>query len=224
VYGRVSSSAFLREDYLNQVQGFDLSRASELMRSTPSKSVFRRCLIVQLSSMPSGICLKVMRMPPAVCLESITCADHPLMPALRGLLLDYQRWLGIDLCFQDFEREMAQLPGDYTAPDGRLYVATVNTMVAGCVALRRHDATSGEMKRLYLRPAFQGQRLGRLMAQHIVADARQVGYQRLLLDTLPMMHAAQGLYASLGFKDTAAYVHNPVSGVRYLALSLSATS
>jgi putative acetyltransferase len=172
--------------------------------------------------MPSGICLKVMRMLPAFCLESITSADHPLLPALRELLLEYQRWLGIDLCFQDFEREMAQLPGDYAAPAGRLYVARVDSAVAGCVALRRHDAHSGEMKRLYLRPAFQGQGLGRLMAQHIVADARQAGYERLLLDTLPMMHAAQGLYASLGFKDTAAYVHNPVEGVRYMALPLLA--
>jgi carbonic anhydrase len=153
-------------------------------------------------------------------LQLIDAPGHPQLPALRELLLEYQSWLGVDLCFQDFEREMAQLPGAYAAPDGRLYLAWVGSDLAGCVALRRHDDQAAEMKRLYLRPAHQGQGLGRLLAQHIIADARQIGYQRLLLDTLPMMQAAQGLYEKLGFEETQAYVYNPVEGVRYLQLLL----
>ncbi len=153
-------------------------------------------------------------------LELIDTPNHRQLPALRELLLEYQSWLDIDLCFQDFEQEMAVLPGAYSPPDGRLYIAWLGTELAGCIALRRHDAQSAEMKRLYLRPAFQGQSLGRLMAEHIIADAKQIGYQRILLDTLPMMQSAQAIYAKLGFKETQAYVHNPVAGVRYMALPL----
>lgn len=153
-------------------------------------------------------------------IQLIDAPNHPQLPALRELLLEYQRWTGVDLCFQDFEREMAELPGAYAPPDGRLYLAWVGRELAGCIALRRHDAQSGEMKRLYLRPAFQGQGLGKLLAQHIIADAKQIGYQRILLDTLPIMQNAQAMYAKLGFKETQAYVFNPVEGVKYMALEL----
>jgi putative acetyltransferase len=156
----------------------------------------------------------------AFCLELIDSAQHSQLPALRELLLEYQRHSGVDLCFQAFDQEMAQLPGSYTPPDGRLYVALVGDAVAGCVALRRHDAFSAEMKRLFLRPAFHGQGLGKLLAQRIVQDARQIGYQRILLDTLPSMQAAQAMYARMGFVEAEAYVHNPVAGVRFLALAL----
>ncbi len=153
-------------------------------------------------------------------LQLLDTTDHPQLPALRELLLEYQSWLGIDLCFQDFEREMAQLPGAYAPPDGRLYLAWAGAELAGCIALRRHDAQAAEMKRLYLRPVFQGQGLGRLMAEHIIADARQIGYRRLLLDTLPIMQSAQALYVKLGFREAEAYVYNPVAGVKYMALTL----
>lgn len=153
-------------------------------------------------------------------LQLIDSPDHPQLPALRSLLLEYQRWLGIDLCFQDFEREMAELPGAYAPPDGRLYVASVGHEPAGCVALRRHDAQSGEMKRLYLRAAYQGQGLGKQLAEHLILDAKNAGYRRLLLDTLPLMQAAQAMYAKLGFEETNAYVYNPVEGVKYMALTL----
>lgn len=153
-------------------------------------------------------------------LQLIDAPSHPLLPALRELLLEYQRWLGIDLCFQDFEREMAELPGAYAPPDGRLYLAWVGSELAGCIALRRHDAQSAEMKRLYLRPAHQGQGIGKLMAEHIILDARHIGYQRMLLDTLPIMQSAQAMYAKLGFRETQAYVYNPVEGVKYMALDL----
>jgi putative acetyltransferase len=153
-------------------------------------------------------------------LELIDSPIHPMLAATRELLCDYQRSLGIDLCFQDFEKELFELPGAYAPPDGRLYAAFVGQQLAGSIALRRHDATSCEMKRLYLRPEFLGQGFGRLLAQHIIQDARQIGYQRILLDTLPSMQAAQSLYEKLGFREAQAYVFNPVAGVRYMALTL----
>jgi putative acetyltransferase len=159
-------------------------------------------------------------MTQAFSLQLIDTPSHPQLPALRELLLEYQRWLGIDLCFQDFEREMAELPGAYAPPDGRLYAAFSGAELVGSVALRRHDVQSAEMKRLYLRPAYQGQGLGRLLAAHIIADAKQIGYGRVLLDTLPIMQSAQAMYAKLGFRETAAYVFNPVDGVKYMALEL----
>jgi ribosomal protein S18 acetylase RimI-like enzyme len=168
----------------------------------------------------------------AFSLQLIDSPNNPQLPALRALLLEYQRWTGVDLCFQDFEQEMQALPGAYAPPDGRLYLTWLGNGLAshdasmqlvGCVALRRHDAQSGEMKRLYLRPAYQGQGFGKLMAQHIIADARQIGYQRLLLDTLPIMQSAQALYAKLGFEETTAYIHNPVEGVKYMQLHLRAS-
>lgn len=154
-------------------------------------------------------------------LELIDSPAHPMLPATRELLREYQRSLGIDLCFQDFENELSELPGAYAPPDGRLYAAFVGQQLAGSIALRRHDAHSCEMKRLYLRPEFLGKGFGRLLAQHIIQDARQIGYQRILLDTLPSMQVAQSLYENLGFRETAAYVFNPVVGVRYLALALA---
>ena len=153
-------------------------------------------------------------------LELINAPDHPQLPALRELLLEYQRWLGIDLCFQDFEREMQELPGAYAPPAGRLYLAWVGEQLSGCIALRPHDTQSGEMKRLYLRPEFRGHSLGRILAERIIADAREIGYQRILLDTLPMMQSAQAMYAKLGFREAQAYVYNPVEGVKYMALAL----
>jgi putative acetyltransferase len=155
-------------------------------------------------------------------LELIDSVAHPLLPVTRELLREYQRSLGIDLCFQDFENELLDLPGAYAPPDGRLYAAFVGEQVAGSVALRRHDAQSGEMKRLYLRPEFLGQGVGKRMAQHIIQDARHIGYQRILLDTLPSMQVAQSLYEKLGFQPMQAYVFNPVPGVRYMALQLVA--
>jgi putative acetyltransferase len=145
-------------------------------------------------------------------LELIDSPTHPMLPATRELLREYQRSLGIDLCFQDFENELLELPGVYAPPDGRLYAALV--------ALRRHDAISCEMKRLYLRPEFLRQGFGKLMAKHIIQDARALGYERILLDTLPTMQAAQGIYQKLGFRETIAYVFNPVEGVRYMELQL----
>ncbi|MFM7332336.1 MAG: GNAT family N-acetyltransferase [Brachymonas sp.] len=154
------------------------------------------------------------------CLELIDTAQHPHLGVLRELLREYQRHIGVDLCFQSFEEELAQLPGSFAPPDGRVYLAWIGTTLAGCVALRRHDEHSAEMKRLYVRPAFHGQGLGKQLAAHIIQDAQQLGYRRILLDTLPTMHAAQSMYEGMGFKDTGAYTHNPIEAVRYMALEL----
>ena len=140
---------------------------------------------------------------------------------VRALFLEYQRAIGVDLCFQGFERELAKLPGDYAPPEGRLYLATVDAAPAGCVALRRLSAADCELKRLYVRPAFRASGLGIVLARRAIDAARQAGYRRVLLDTLPSMTAAQRLYQKLGFRDTEPYVHNPEPGVRFMALDLA---
>jgi ribosomal protein S18 acetylase RimI-like enzyme len=139
---------------------------------------------------------------------------------VRSLLREYADGLGVGLDFQGFEAEMAQLPGKYAAPAGRLLLAWSGTETVGCVALRPLDGNSCEMKRLYVRPQARGEQLGRRLAQHICKEAREAGYSRICLDTLPTMGAAQELYRSLGFKPTEPYVFNPITGTKYLALDL----
>jgi ribosomal protein S18 acetylase RimI-like enzyme len=140
--------------------------------------------------------------------------------ACRELFVEYQRTLGVSLCFQDFEAELAGLPGDYAAPRGRLMLATADGRPAGCVALRPLFHRDAEMKRLYVRSQYRGGGLGRLLATTVIDTARGLGYETLKLDTLPQMKAAQRMYESLGFRDTAPYNDNPVRGTRFLALGL----
>jgi GNAT superfamily N-acetyltransferase len=146
-------------------------------------------------------------------------ADHQI-GEVRALFDEYHRQLGVDLCFQDFERELAGLPGDYTPPAGRLLLALVDDAPAGCIALRPLPANACEMKRLYVRPAYQGSGLGRALVEKVIALARGAGYGEMFLDTLPSMEAAQRLYARLGFRDTDPYRVNPVAGSRFMALRL----
>ena len=141
--------------------------------------------------------------------------------ACRELFTEYQRGLGVSLCFQGFDAELASLPGDYAPPRGRLVLALVRGRPAGCVALRPLFHRDAEMKRLYVRPAHRASGLGRVLAQHVIAEARALGYETLKLDTLPAMKAAQRLYEDLGFRDTAPYNDNPVAGVRFMALDLA---
>ena len=140
---------------------------------------------------------------------------------VRALLREYEVELGIDLCFQGFDREVASLPGDYAPPRGALLVAEVGGAVAGCVALRPLTAEVCEMKRLYARPAFRGQGVGRALAEAVIAEAVRIGYGRMRLDTLPVMSEALALYARLGFTDIPPYRDHPVPGARYLELALS---
>lgn len=153
----------------------------------------------------------------------------PELPAsfdeVRTIFREYADGLGVDLCFQGFEAELAGLPGDYAAPSGHLLLALVDGQVAGCGALRAlHDADHAnacEMKRLYVRPAFRRFGLGRRLAEALMDEARRCGYSVMLLDTLDDMEAARELYASLGFVETAPYYFNPIPGAHYLRADLA---
>ena len=138
----------------------------------------------------------------------------------RELFLEYQRGLGVSLCFQGFDAELAGLPGAYAPPRGRLVLAVAGDRPVGCVALRPLFHRDAEMTRLYVRPSHRGAGLGRKLALHAIGEARALGYEALKLDTLPQMLAAQRMYESLGFRETAPYNDNPVDGVRFLALDL----
>lgn len=156
----------------------------------------------------------------------MTQASSPAQIAqVRELFLEYAKSLGFSLCFQSFDQELAGLPGDYSPPEGRLLLAEYEGQVAGCVALHKLEPGIGEMKRLYLRPAFRGKGLGRRLAETILNEARSIGYQRVRLDTVErMMRDAVGLYRALGFREIAPYRANPMEGTLYMELVLSASA
>lgn len=149
-----------------------------------------------------------------------TPASVEELAAARTILREYADQLGVDLCFQSFDEELANLPGEYNAPRGALLLALVDGAVAGCVALRPLDdvdyPNACEMKRLYVRNAFRGIGLGRQLAEAIMDEARANGYDRVLLDTLSDMEAARALYDELGFSEIPPYYHNPIAGAHYL--------
>jgi len=158
-----------------------------------------------------------MAMRPVTDVQPATEAD---LAEVRRLFREYAAWVG-DLSFQDFDRELAALPGDYVPPHGVLFVARVEGGVAGCVAAHRWREGVCEMKRLFVRDAFRGSGAGRALVEGVIAWAREAGYQRMLLDTLPTMGQAQRLYGRLGFREIAAYRHNPVPGARFMELVLA---
>ena len=139
---------------------------------------------------------------------------------VRELFREYARSLDVDLAFQDFEQELAGLPGKYAPPLGEVLIAWRDGQALGCIGLRPLADGDAEMKRLYVRPQARGEQLGRRLAERICAQARAAGYARLCLDTLPSMAPAQALYRSLGFAPIAPYVFNPVPGTQFLALAL----
>jgi putative acetyltransferase len=139
----------------------------------------------------------------------------------RILFREYADRVDAPCCFATFESEVASLPGEYAPPTGRLFLARKGDEAAGCVAMRRHDPSSGEMKRLYVREAFRRDRLGRTLAKLVIAAAREQRYRRLLLDTLPKMQEAIALYRSLGFVERGPYSDQPTPGAIFLELRLS---
>ncbi len=139
----------------------------------------------------------------------------------RELFREYEKALGISLCFQNFDRELADLPGDYAPPSGRLLLGHFEDQLAGCVALHSLEPGICEMKRLYLRPAFRGKGLGRILVDTIVSEARRLGYHRLRLDTIePLMKDAVRTYRKMGFREIAPYCANPCEGALYMELDL----
>jgi N-acetylglutamate synthase-like GNAT family acetyltransferase len=148
-------------------------------------------------------------------------ARNDEVEAMRRLLRDYERSIGVDLCFQDFEAELEKLPGEYVAAvRGAFLVADNGDGLVGCVALRAVSAESCEMKRLYVDPRARGSGLGRQLVECVLNRARSFGYRKMLLDTLPSMQTAQALYRRVGFVETRSYRHNPVPGVTFLELTL----
>ena len=160
--------------------------------------------------------------PPSI--EFITPATPEQLAATRLIFQEYAEQLGVDLCFQNFEAELAGLPGDYAPPQGCLLLALVDGEIAGCCAMRPLEAVdypnACEMKRLYVRPDFRGFGLGRQLAEAVLDAARIVGYHSVLLDTLNDMEAARALYEDLGFHDIPPYYHNPIAGAHYLKVDL----
>jgi ribosomal protein S18 acetylase RimI-like enzyme len=159
-------------------------------------------------------------------IQLVEAGDLALVATARSLFSEYADTLGIDLCFQNFEAELAALPGEYATPGGALLVAVVGGAAAGCGAFRAlPDAdypNACEMKRLYVRPAFRRTGLGRQLAQRLMDLATQAGYSHLLLDTLDTMEAAREMYASLGFEEIPPYYFNPIPGAHYLKVDLEA--
>ena len=142
------------------------------------------------------------------------------LSVVQVLFREYAATLGIDLSFQDFDREVTTLPGKYAPPAGGLWIAFDGVAAAGCIALRPLMQKTCEMKRLYVRPAYRGSGVGRKLVEHVLAAAVEKGYRRISLDTLSTMAAAIELYRSLGFEEVSAYCHNPVQGAKFFAKEL----
>jgi len=153
-------------------------------------------------------------------IELIHVQSGPQLAHVRALFEEYAAALGVDLCFQNFGTELAKLPWEYVAPEGRLLLAATPTDVAGCIALRKIAGDTCEMKRLYVRPAFRGLRIGRMLVTALIEEARHIGYARMRLDTLPSMTEAAALYRSFGFREIAPYRYNPVENSVFMELEL----
>jgi len=139
----------------------------------------------------------------------------------RRLFREYEAWLGMDLCFQGFEQELNDLPGKYSNPEGRLFLAFSDDKLAGCIAMRKLDDGICEMKRLFVRDGFRGKQIGVQLIEKLIDEARVEGYLKMRLDTFPpKMGKAVSLYESHGFRPIPAYYDNPHDGVLYLELDL----
>jgi len=138
----------------------------------------------------------------------------------RELFREYADSLGFNLCFQDFDNELASLPGEYSPPYGCILLARVDGRIAGCVALRKIEDNICEMKRLYVRSPFRGRKIGHKLASRIIREAERLGYKTMRLDTVPQMKEAVALYRSFGFTQIHPYRHNPIPGAMFFEMSL----
>jgi putative acetyltransferase len=155
---------------------------------------------------------------PTIAIDAVSSDTQ--LSATRELFLEYAQSLPFDLGFQDFDQEIETLPGGYAAPRGALLLATIDGEIAGCVALRRFDEESCELKRLYVRQPFRGRGAGKKLVDAIIRTARLLGYKRMLLDTVESMKEAIALYAGFGFIEIPPYRHNPIRGARFFERSL----
>jgi ribosomal protein S18 acetylase RimI-like enzyme len=153
-------------------------------------------------------------------MQIIQAIEPSHVAIVRELMREYQQALDVDLCFQNFEAELRNLPGSYTPPTGRLLLAMHDGSPVGCVALHAIDSTRCEMKRLYVRPSARGLGVGRALIAEVLEAAQHIGYVEIVLDTLPTMIEAQRLYEQFGFSDIASYRPNPIAGTRYLGKRL----
>jgi len=151
--------------------------------------------------------------------QAVSAAD---IAVARTLFKEYEQSIGVSLCFQNFDQELANLPGDYAPPCGRLLLVRVDDQIAGCIALRKLDDSTSEMKRLYLRPEFRGRGLGEPIVQTLIHEAKLIGYSKIRLDTIPgRMDQAINLYRSIGFKEIPAYYDTPFDDTLYMELDLT---
>lgn len=153
---------------------------------------------------------------------TISLAQDPAsLDHIRRLFREYADWLGADICFTTLDRELAELPGEYAPPDGRLFLASTQDQgIVGCIALRRLDNTTGELKRLYVRPNGRGHGMGRKLTETVITQARLIGYHSIRLDTLPTLREAIHLYESFGFRQIEPPHDAPFVGEVYYQLTL----
>lgn len=157
-------------------------------------------------------------------IEFVFAESKELLSATRDLFIEYASSLDFDLSFQNFDKELTELPGEYSLPDGRLVVAINETKVAGCVALRNLVNGICEMKRLYIRPEYRGKGIGKELVKIIIGEAEKIGYTRMRLDTVPAMKEAIALYRSMGFYEIAPYRNNPIEGAIFMEFNLKTSS
>ena len=153
-------------------------------------------------------------------LRLINATTRQDLDIIRELFREYEKFLGFGLCFQGFENELAGLPGNYAPPEGRLIIAKYDSEAAGCIALKKIGEGVCEMKRLYVRPKFRGKKIGRQLAEKIIAEAKLIGYKKMRLDTLRRLNEAVTLYRSLSFREIQPYVFNPHEDAVYMEIDL----
>jgi ribosomal protein S18 acetylase RimI-like enzyme len=164
---------------------------------------------------------EIISMTVATLMQIVPAHETTRIPVVQELFQEYAAEIGVDLCFQGFSQELAELPGNYAPPEGALFIAEIGGQPAGCVALRRIGDGVCEMKRHYVRPEFRGRGVGRALSDAVIAVARVAPYAALRLDTLSSMKSAVALYRSIGLGEVPAYYDNPLRGVVYFELKLS---